>query len=702
MTSVPDSSLKAGLAALKQGDYRNAIAQLEAVCQNQPTHSSQVRAQIGLVKAYGSTGEISRAIALCQTLTQSTNPEAREWAVRTTDALTNRYPSPLHASTPQLPKPAEKMPEPEQSFHWRQAGRAKRWQHSHKFNLIPFWLLQVGTATLLFWLIVELFKFAMAFTNDLLVKLPYLEPFQLFYKDPTQFLLLTLLLLISLSPWLLDGLLRLFYGLQPLSVDTLSTHSPEAMRVLQSYCLERRWPLPNLGVLPTSAPVALTYGNLPRTARIVVSQGLLEQLADDEIATIYALQLGHIAHWDFVVMSLVILVTQLPYIVYWQVSQWGDRISNSIIKGGAAAIATLGYGVWCLLGGSALWLSQLRIYYSDRLAAEITGNPNGLTRALLKIAIGIAQDVEKQGQTSWLLESLNLLAPVGQQQAISLGSLPKCTQFESVLAWDCLNPYRYWLIINNTHPLIGDRLQRLAQISRHWHLETELNLVSPSPHRPIPHKKQSFFLQAAPFFGIPLSFAFGGLYWLIWQIGFMLEFWQLKWIYDDWSFIKGCLIIGFSIGTLVRINSFFPDIKPDAVATDTGLPQLLANPTALPVNSQPVRLQGKLLGRRGISNWLGQDLILHSPSGLVKLHYQSLLGPVGNLLPRQSPRPSDLVGRQHLIATGWFRRGATPWIDIYTLRTQGGAISRSGHPVWSTLLATASSVWGTYIIWRGG
>lgn len=581
----------------------------------------------------------------------------------------------------------------EQSFDWHQAGRARRWQPLGTVNLIPFWLLQIGTATLLFWVMCELFKFAMAFTNNLLVKLPYLEPFQLFYKDPTQSILLTLLLLLSLSPWLLDGLLRLFYGSQPLSIDMLSTHSPEAMRVLQRYCRQRRWSLPKLGILPIAAPVALTYGHLPRTARIVVSQGLLQQLADDEIATIYAGCLGHIAHWDFVVMSLVILVTQLPYTVYWQVSQWGDRISNPIVKSGAAAIATVAYGVWWLLSRTALWLSQLRTYYSDRLAAEITGNPNGLSRALLKIAIGIASDVQQQGHTSWLLESLNLLAPVGHQQAISLGSLHSRTQLEQVLAWDCLNPYRYWLTINNTHSLIGDRIQRLAQLARHWHLETELNLVNTQP---VEARRRLFFLQVAPFFGIPLSFAFGGLYWLLWQIGFMLEFWQLKWIYDDWSFIPGCLTVGFSIGTLVRLNSFFPDIKPSTVQTDT----LLANLAALPIDSQPIRLQGKLLGRRGISNWLGQDLLLHSPSGLVKLHHQSWLGPIGNLLPRPSPRPSKLVG-QHIIATGWFRRGATPWIDIHTLR-QNSTISCSGHPVWSTLLASGAAIWGAYIIWSGG
>ena len=165
--------------------------------------------------------------------------------------------------------------------------------------------------------------------------------------------------------------------------------------------------------------------------------------------------------------------------------------------------------------------------------------------------------------------------------------------------------------------------------------------------------------------------------------------------------VKGCLRIGFSIGAFVRLNPFRPDINPATVQTSSSLAHLLANHTALPVDSQPIHLQGKLLGRRGISNLLGQDLILHSPTGLVKLHDISWLGSVGNLLPRQSPSPCDLLGRQ-VIATGWFRRGATSWIDIETLRTQGGKTSRSGHAIWSTLLASAAAAWGAYIILLGG
>jgi hypothetical protein len=172
-------------------------------------------------------------------------------------------------------------------------------------------------------------------------------------------------------------------------------------------------------------------------------------------------------------------------------------------------------------------------------------------------------------------------------------------------------------------------------------------------------------------------------------------------MWGDRGIIIGCLPIGLSIGIFIRINAFFPDSKPATSLNNPNLPDLLANPTALPINSQPLNLKGKLLGRRGISNWLGQDLILHLPTGLVKLHHVSRLGAVGDLLLRPTINPTDLLGR-YLFVTGWFRRGANPWIDIDILRTQGGKISRSSHPVWSTLLASVATAWGVYMIVAAG
>ncbi|MBW4632060.1 MAG: M48 family metalloprotease [Iphinoe sp. HA4291-MV1] len=741
MPSHPEPSLEAGLSAVKQGDYQSAIATLEAVAQRVGNSNTLVQAQIGLVVAYAKSGQIPKAIALCETLTQSPNPQVQQWVNRTLEQLTlprkssgdvtslmpfeedkgtrgqgdkgtggqgdrgtrgqgeefssissspSSPPSPhLPISPPPPPPPAIREKPKPLTIHWRQAPRAKTWQQEPKLNLIPFRLLIAGTFIALFWVIRELVVLVMRFINTIFVKLPYLEPIQLLYANPTSLLLLVLLILIGVSPWLLDRILTDFYGQRELERDTLNKYSQEAVSILQRYCQQQGWQFPKLSVLPLAAPLALTYGNLPRTARIVVSRGLLEQLCDDEIASIYAIQLGHITRWDFVVMSLVLLVTVPTYKTYQYLCQWGDRTTVRVWRWVVSVMAGIAYVVWCLLTGTALWLSQLRLYYSDRFAVEITGNPNGLVRALLKIAVGIAGDIQKQEHTSWQLESLNILAPVGYQQSICLGSIAPHTTFESFLMWDYLNPYRWWFVINNTHPLIGDRLQRLLSIARHWHLETELNLENQQPLRV---RRQSFFIQIAPFLAIPIGGVLAVLIWLVWQTAYALKFLNLKWIYDDWSFVTGCLLIGFSIGILIRMNSFFPDIRPSTTQTDERLPNLLSNPAALPSDSINVRLIGKLLGRRGTSNCLGQDFILQSSTASVKLHYVRWLG--------QQINPQDLIDRQ-IMVTGWLRRGATPWIDIHTLQTHSGKTIYSPHPIWSTVLAVAIDAWGVYILSKG-
>ncbi|MBD2211387.1 M48 family metalloprotease [Nostoc linckia FACHB-104] len=749
MPSHAESSLEAGLVALKQGNYPTAIAHLEPVANSQKDGKTGLQAQVGLVMAYARSGQVPKAIAVCNNLIVSPNPQVQEWAERALehlkkhqqrkktssknsangfvafdnsskpDAVPVNTPSPQQTNnsvvkatnntgtTSTFPASSIKntnvdtmmganyigslhRPQPKLfTIYWRHAGRAKVWQPLHKLNLIPLKLLATGTFFALFWVMREMLKLVMSSLNQILVKLPYLEPLPLLYRNPTVVVIAVLVIALALSPWLLDRLLTNFYGQQELPKEQLNNRSREAIRVLQRSCQQKGWPFPKLRILPMAAPIALTYGNLARNARIVISQGLLDQLADDEIAVIYATQLGHILHKDFMVMSLMLLVTMIVHRIYQSISEWGNSISSEFGRWPARVLASLTYGIWCLLTGIALWLSKLRLYYSDRAASEITGNPNALTRALLKISIGVAGDIAKQEQTSWQLESLNLVAPVSHQQSISLGSLAGQVPFTSLLMWDNFNPHRRWFTINNSHPLIGDRIQRLSKIARHWHLEPELHLINEQSLRP---KKHPFFLQIAPWLGIPLGLLFAGLIWLVWQIAYGLKILNLKWIYEDWSFVAGCLLIGFSIGMVIRMNSFFPDIQPHALQTDDRLPSLLANPSAIPIDSINVCLAGKLLGRPGISNSLAQDLILQTNTGLVKLHHIPWLG--------QSINPQDFIGRQ-ITVTGWFRRGATPWIDIQTMQTQNGQTVNSAHPIWSTVIAVAAQAWGAFIFLRG-
>ena len=758
MSSHSKSSLKDGLAALKKEDYRTAKIILEDVAARDDDTNKSLQAQVGLVVAYSRSGEIEMAIAVCESLIQSNNSQVQQWAENSLKQLRKKYPdkntklpstgfvafessedeieelsespsittptpTPPPPPPPQLfskseaintstwKKPGEQTkkrprggeivpasqanstsPNVNSNIHWRLGGRAKVWQPLPKAKFIKsirLPLLGIATGVALFLMVRALVQLVMQSINDILVALPFLEPIQFLYNDPIYLLLGLFIVILAVSPWLLDWLLRKFYGKKELQRETLNTYSHETLRVLQRYCQPRGWSLPKLGILPIAAPVAFTIGHLPRTARIIVSQGLLEKLAADEIAAIIASQLSQIGRVDCAVMSLMLSMTMPIYKLYQLVSQQGDNISNRIAGTVVGIIANGIYIVWYLLTGTGFWLSRSRVLLSDRIGAEVTGNPNGLIRGLLKITIGTASDIANKKQTPWQLESLNLLIPVGHDQSLWLGSVAANTTFESLLMWDYLNPYHQWFAINNSHPLMGTRLQKLCKLARYWHVEPEVYLEN---QQPLKVKRESFLLQIAPYLGVLAGAGLALLVWLAWHALFALNLINLKWIYDDWQFVTGFMLIGFSIGILIRMNSLFANIETKNIQKSESIAELLTNPTALPIDSTPVQLSGKLLGRRGSSNYLGQDLILQVGNILVKLHHVSWLG--------QSVNPQDFIGK-NVSVTGWLRRGATPWLDIQTLKTQSGIRVNSPHPIWSTILTVAAFAWGTYIVLTG-
>ena len=627
-------------------------------------------------------------------------------------------PSPVSASNPteltQLESASEtddhSVDTPPEQIQWRNAGRLDRLRSLGRVKQWRFRLALGGTAIALFWLVRFLVHGTMESINRLLVWIRWpinFQPIQFLYKDPSGTVIVFLVALVILSPWIFDLLLKLFYGLQPFSTRSLTHYSPEAVRILRRVCQQRGWFLPQLKLLPIQAPLCFTYGCLPRYARIVVSQGLLDQLAEDEIATLYAYELGHLGRrWDWLLMSGLGLLLQLLHLVYWQAAAWGDRQTRPLLRNLAVGSSAVSYGVYWLIRKVGLWLSRLRTYYSDRTAVELTGNPNGLTRALLKIAMGYTQSIQQQGYTHPLIESIDLLTPLGFQTSLHLGGA--IAQPEKALAWDLQNPYRHWLTLNNAHPLTGDRIHLLNLYARYWKLDTELDLGSnPSSRSKIRFKSLPEFsnywrpllLQGSPFFGLPAGWAIAMLFWGLGIFATWMNWWRLDWLYQDSSIVQGSLVLGLGIGVMLRINPFFPDLKPATWQTYPNLEKLLANPQAMPTDGLGIKTQGKLLGRSGIANWLGQDLILQTRSGLIKLHFLSQFGPIGNLLTKQS-RPVDLVGHT-LQVIGWFRRGATGWIDVDQFQAPGNKVIHSNHPVWSTLLSLMACLWGLYIIYTG-
>lgn len=568
------------------------------------------------------------------------------------------------------------------------------------------WVSQGLGAIALFWLCRALTQLTLQVIAGVLTPFSRIFPIPLRWseQDCTIVVLVALVALWVASPWLLDWLLQTTAGLKNLSIQKLQKTHPEGCRLLRRVSQKQGWLMPLLQELPTASPLMFSYGWLPRNSRIVVSRGLLKTLTDEELATLVGYEMAHVRHRTLPWMSLVAALLLLCHQGYWQAAQWGDRQTGRLNRGAAVVASTLCYGLFWLFRKVNVLAARSRVLVSDRAAVVWTGNPNALIRALVKLETGIAATISQTGYTPPLVESTDLLTPVGYEAAIGLGSLFPNESFLAAIAWDIHNPYRRWLSLNSSHPGLGQRLNRLTGYAFKWQLSPALPLPDFVDTRKAGRPQfgtnwGAFLTQISPYVGPLVGVAIAMLLWFLGGVFEPLGLRRVGWIYGDRSVLWGSLLLGLGMGIMVRINPYFPDITAGNRFKHPTLASLYEDPLLLPTVSQPVRLDGKLLGRSGIANWLCQDLLMQTSTGLIKLHFFSAIGVIGNMFI-QPQHPSTRVGRQ-LEVQGWYRRGAIAWIDVEAFFQNGKQVAKANHPLWSVALCLGCCVIGLLILVRG-
>lgn len=196
------------------------------------------------------------------------------------------------------------------------------------------------------------------------------------------------------------GTARLLAGLD--AAELPRTRAPEVYRRLDRLCLEMDVATPPLLVADLGTPNALSLGG-PRTGVIVLDRRLLSLLTIDELEGIVAHELAHMERYDTFVQTLAVSLLRtlvgLVTLVLFPLVVLLDGVDRGMawIRGrparrnvGLAAWARRGVGafVGLLLGAVTLLVlahSRRREYAADERAAEVTGNPVALARALSKI-----------------------------------------------------------------------------------------------------------------------------------------------------------------------------------------------------------------------------------------------------------------------------------------------------------------------------
>jgi heat shock protein HtpX len=465
----------------------------------------------------------------------------------------------------------------------------------------------------------------------------------------------------AISPWIIQWVY---------SIDFDADAIPAGRReFVERLCKERGLPMPRMGIIHSGTPNAFAFGRLRSDARVVVTEGLLNILTEDEADAVLAHEVGHIAHYDFAVMALASIAPLMLYQIYI----WTRRINNQ-----GRLVSYFAYMAYWVGQFLVLLLNRTREYGADHFSAEVTRQPSALCSALVKIGYGMVRErselqrviAEKDGNKAGKRaaeralgygQSVSLMgiASVTGGDALALaaaGTAANPAEAARVMRWDLVNPWSRFYELSSTHPLTAMRLRALNK---------EATKMGQEPAYPLPEDAR------VRWGGFPVEF---GIWAAPLVCGFLLFTWF--WIGKDLRDVvtlpveaAAWLLVTMGVTWAAKIafryrGEFMPK-RVDQLLDDMGVSQM---------QPRAVELHGEIIGHGVPGAFWSPDLVLQDETGMMFVLYRSSI-PLGRLL--FAMRSADRMIGEQVTVQGWYRRGLKPYVELAKVKARV-AKARSG------------------------
>jgi heat shock protein HtpX len=213
--------------------------------------------------------------------------------------------------------------------------------------------------------------------------------------------------------------------------------------VCENLSMASQLPMPKLYVIEDTAPNAFATGRDPDHAVICATTGLLQKLDRTELEGVVAHELSHIGNYDIRLMGIVtVLIGMITLLADWFLH--GIRFRDNDDRGSGQLqviimIAGLVLAILSPIIGRLIQLaiSRRREFLADASASLLTRYPEGLARALEKIAV----DQEPLEAANKATAHLYIMSPFKGKQASG------------------------WLMgLFNTHPPVEERIKALREM----------------------------------------------------------------------------------------------------------------------------------------------------------------------------------------------------------------------------------------------
>ncbi|MCR4314438.1 MAG: M48 family metallopeptidase, partial [Candidatus Uhrbacteria bacterium] len=166
--------------------------------------------------------------------------------------------------------------------------------------------------------------------------------------------------------------------------------NPRLYRMIENLAITAGMQTPKIFVINDVAGNAFATGRDPAHASIAVTTGLMDMLDDQELQGVLSHELSHVKNYDIRVMTIVIVLVGVVLLLSDMLMRsmfWGGRDSDNK-GGGILLIIGLVLAILSPLFAELIKLavSRSREYLADADGALLTRYPEGLARALEKIA----------------------------------------------------------------------------------------------------------------------------------------------------------------------------------------------------------------------------------------------------------------------------------------------------------------------------
>jgi heat shock protein HtpX len=222
---------------------------------------------------------------------------------------------------------------------------------------------------------------------------------------------------------------------------------PQLFNVVEELSLAAGVPPPRIYLIDDTAMNAFATGRDPKHAAVAITTGLRQKLTRDELQGVMAHELSHVRHYDILyamLMAVMVGVLVMLCDVFLR-SLWfgGGRRKRSRKSGGGGAevillIIALVLAIIAPILARIIQmaLSRQREYLADAGSVELTRNPEGIASALNKLS-GDQEVLEVANRAT---APLYIVHPIKKFEARAKS-------------------------IFNTHPPIGDRVERLIGLT---------------------------------------------------------------------------------------------------------------------------------------------------------------------------------------------------------------------------------------------